>query len=161
MKFPSHLNCDEKIVSEMGPRSQCVNSSLANPVRCQYNVVRYDMIFHTALKWLRQNINQRLNSPQGPGDLWGIVRIWKKTDCIIKTPHRTWPHLTHFSTVKWFSSLKQENQDTLNLNILYYSYFPTYEGISNYDNDLFHNTWTYVSSLYYSSGTYFAKNLGA
>ena len=41
----------------------------------------------------------------------------------------------------------QENQDKLNLNILYYSYFPAYEGISNYDNDLFHNTWTYVSSL--------------
>ena len=31
-------------------------------VQCRYNAVQYNMIFHTPLHWLMQNINQTLNS---------------------------------------------------------------------------------------------------
>ena len=48
-------------------------------VGCHYNTVQwYNMIFHTALQWLRQKINQGLNSQWTPhtstheGEVWGI-----------------------------------------------------------------------------------------
>ena len=33
---------------------------------CRYNAAQYNMIFHTALQWLKQNMNHSLNSQQTP-----------------------------------------------------------------------------------------------
>ena len=59
-------------------------------VECRYKVVQYNMIFHTALYWLMQNINQTLNShkklhtsPLRASYAVSIVRIWEKIDHII------------------------------------------------------------------------------
>ena len=51
---------------------------LQNTVKCYYNVIQYNTIFHTALGWLKQNINQRQITNYIPylaltGELWGVI----------------------------------------------------------------------------------------
>ena len=36
----------------------CDKSIVINTIVCRYNAVKYSMIFHTVLRWLKQNINQ-------------------------------------------------------------------------------------------------------
>ena len=42
-------------------------------VECRYNAVQYNIVLHTSLQEVRQNINQKLN-PQKTGELWGVFR---------------------------------------------------------------------------------------
>ena len=66
----------------------------ANTVKWHYNVVQYNMIFHTSLLWLRQSMNQSLN-PQNTSHTtpyWAsygmyFVRILEKIDQVITAPH--------------------------------------------------------------------------
>ena len=47
-------------------------------VKCRYNAVQYNMILHTVLKWLRQNVNQDLYSQHtshispSPASFWVV-----------------------------------------------------------------------------------------
>ena len=57
---------------------------------------RYDMILHTAVQWLKQNINQSLNSQKTPhilpsGVSYGlsVVKILQKFNCVIVAPNCT------------------------------------------------------------------------
>ena len=52
-----------------------------NTVECRYNAVKYNMILHTSLQWLRQSIDQSLN-PQNI-----FVGIWEKIDRAITASH--------------------------------------------------------------------------
>ena len=63
-------------------------------VECRYNAIQYNMIFHTPLHWLTQNINQALHSqktlhisPSWASYGVSIVMIWEKIDRIITAPH--------------------------------------------------------------------------
>ena len=56
------------------------------------NMVQYNMIMHTSLLWLRQNINQGLHSQKTPHNSpsrvsygMSIVNIFEKTDRVIMT----------------------------------------------------------------------------
>ena len=53
----------------------CVcNSNLYNDkVDCRYKAVQYNTMFHTALCWLKQNINQCQITNYHSGDLWGVI----------------------------------------------------------------------------------------
>ena len=42
---------------------------MLNTVGCHYNAVRYNMILHTSLQWLRPNINQSFSTQT---KLWGV-----------------------------------------------------------------------------------------
>ena len=50
MKFPSHLNCDGKIVSEMGPRARCVNLCfrLLNYKLLHFLIISIDIVMRIA-----------------------------------------------------------------------------------------------------------------
>ena len=67
-------------------------------VKCRYKVVQYNMILHTSLQELRQNISQRLNPQKTPlTSHWpasygvSFANILEKIDCIITAPHCTKP----------------------------------------------------------------------
>ena len=47
----------------------CLHSS----VKCRYNVVQYNMILHTSLLEMRQNINLNPQKTSPKRDLWGVV----------------------------------------------------------------------------------------
>ena len=60
-------------------------------VRCRYIAAQYNMLLHTSLQRLSQNINQSLN-PQKKlhtlAAMWlSFVRILEKTDRVIMAPH--------------------------------------------------------------------------
>ena len=84
-------------VSKRGPLKQNPRgfATLRNrTVGCRVKAVQYTIIFHTALKWMKQNINQTVNSqkishisPSRASYGMYIVRILKKIDCIITAPH--------------------------------------------------------------------------
>ena len=66
-------------------------------VRCCYNAIQFITILHTAPWWQQQKVNQISNSQQTPHNSplrasYGvsIMRILKKIDRIITTPHCTW-----------------------------------------------------------------------
>ena len=61
---------------------------------CRYNTVQYNTIFHTTLRWLKQNINLRVKSQITPYNAsWGasygvyFVRIREKIDRVITALH--------------------------------------------------------------------------
>ena len=60
---------------------------------CRYYVIQYNKIFHIALQWHMQQINQNLNSQTTPyisssraSYRLSIVRSVEKTDCVITAP---------------------------------------------------------------------------
>ena len=66
-------------------------------VECCYNTVQYNMVLDIALQWLKQNINQNLDSQKTSHSLpsrasYGvsIVRILEKINFLIMTPHCIW-----------------------------------------------------------------------
>ena len=67
---------------------------MLNTVECHYNVIQYNMIMHTSLLWLSQNINESLNPQKTPHISpyranYGVsfVMILVKIDHVITTPH--------------------------------------------------------------------------
>ena len=64
---------------------------------CRYNAVQFITILHNALRWQQLNVNQTSNSQQTPHSSpsrarYGvaIMRILKKIDRVITTPHYMW-----------------------------------------------------------------------
>ena len=94
--------------------------SLVNTAMCCCNTVQYNMIFHTSLQWLRQNIYQSLNPQKTPhtSSLWVsygmyFVRNWKKIDRIIPEQHciEMVPMIEIFSPWKTRSNLSLHIQN--------------------------------------------------
>ena len=63
-------------------------------VECCFNAAQHNMIFHTVLHWLKQHMNKNLllqrtshSSPWRASYGVSFMRIWEKTDHVIKAPH--------------------------------------------------------------------------
>ena len=77
------------------------------PVECRYNAVQYNKIFHTALRWLKHDINKESNHKLYPiprpnrqamgRNLWEFERK--------VTPHITTPHCISCSMSTLLSSV--------------------------------------------------------
>ena len=89
----------EHILNYSTPNFDRISNSIEIPlvgrapdtVECCYNMVQYNMILHTSLQWLRQNINRSLNSPLWMSYGMYFARIWEKIDHVITAPHCLWP----------------------------------------------------------------------
>ena len=56
-------------------RAKQIKTKVCSVVVCRYNVVQYNMIFHTLLHWITQNINQTLAHGRAMECLlWGFGR---------------------------------------------------------------------------------------
>ena len=69
-----------------------------NTIECHYNAVQYNMILHTSLWWLRQNINESVNPHMTPhsSPWWAsygvsFVTNLEKIDHIIMAPYCSLP----------------------------------------------------------------------
>ena len=56
-------------------------------VKCRYNPVHLIAILHMVLQWQQQSVNQSWNPQQAPHTSPSGVRIRKKMDRVITTPH--------------------------------------------------------------------------
>ena len=78
-------------------------------VECHYNILQYNMVLHTLLQELRQNISQRLNPQKTPhtSPWWASYRvsfmnILEKIDCYNGTTQHHVPHIicTNFKAIR-------------------------------------------------------------
>ena len=75
---------------------------LSYTVKCRYDVLQYNMVLHTSLQEVRQNINERLNpqktphtSPGRTSYVLSFVNILEKIDRLITAPHYILREMVH------------------------------------------------------------------
>ena len=68
--------------------------SLLDTVEYHYNAAHYNIIVHTSLPWLRQNVNQAMLSQKthhiSPSQMsygMSVIRIWEKIDQVLMAQH--------------------------------------------------------------------------
>ena len=96
-KSPTHTPTHPKPKKQLSSRNR-YQKMLAMPferntVECRYNAVQNNMVLHTPLQQVRQNINEKLSPKEihhiSPYYRVYFVNVWEKDDLVIMAPHCT------------------------------------------------------------------------